>query len=295
MNSKDIVKSVNWHVTSKCNYNCKFCYMQNLNGGFADVSKARDILEKLKSIGMEKVNFVGGEPMLYPLIFDATEMAKEMGFVVSIVTNGSYLNEHQITRLEPHVDWIGLSIDSNREKIEKKLGRGYGNHVKHVCELSDLIHDRGISLKINTTVTRCTCTEDMRSLISRLNPDRWKVFQMLYIKGQNDQYASKLSITGSEFEQFISTNQEIILNGGEKPVFEHNEDMIDSYFMLSPSGNIIRNTGGEYIEYPLQYLETQGIGSVISAKKYAARGGCYDYGIKNHPRDGSNQTEAERY
>jgi radical S-adenosyl methionine domain-containing protein 2 len=62
MNSKDIIKSVNWHVTSKCNYNCKFCYMQKLNGGSADVSKARDILGKLKSIGMEKVNFVGGSP-----------------------------------------------------------------------------------------------------------------------------------------------------------------------------------------------------------------------------------------
>lgn len=283
MNSKDIIKSVNWHVTSKCNYNCKFCYMQNLNGGFADVSKARDILGKLKSIGMEKVNFVGGEPMLYPLIFDTTEMAKEMGFVVSIVTNGSYLNEHYITRLAPHVDWIGLSIDSNSEKIEKKLGRGYGNHVKHVCEISDIIHDRGIGLKVNTTVTRCTYKEDMRSLISRLNPDRWKVFQMLSITGQNDRYAGKLSIIDSEFEQFISANQEITLNGGEKPVFEHREDMIDSYFMISPSGNIIRNTGGVYAEYPLQDLERREIGSIIRAEKYVARGGCYDYNIKNHP------------
>jgi radical S-adenosyl methionine domain-containing protein 2 len=84
--------------------------------------------------------------MLYPLIFDVTEMAKEMGFFVSIVTNGSYLNEHQITRLEPYVGWIGMSIDSNSEKIEKKLGRGYGTHVKHVCGLSDIIHDRGIGL-----------------------------------------------------------------------------------------------------------------------------------------------------
>jgi radical S-adenosyl methionine domain-containing protein 2 len=256
--------------------------MQNLNGGFADVSKARDILETLKSKGMEKVNFVGGEPMLYPLIFDTTEIAKEMGFVVSIVTNGYCLNEHRITRLAPHVDWIGLSIDSNSEKIEKKLGRGYGNHVKHVCEISDIIHDRGLGLKINTTVTRCTYKEDMRSLISRLNPDRWKVFQMLSIEGQNDQYARELSITGSEFEQFISANQEIMLNNGEKPVFEHSEDMIDSYFMISPSGNIIRNTKGVYAEYPLQYLERRGIGSIINAEKYVARGGSYDYGTKNH-------------
>jgi radical S-adenosyl methionine domain-containing protein 2 len=257
--------------------------MQKLNGGFADISKARDILGKLKSIGMEKVNFVGGEPMLYPVIFDTTEIAKEMGFVVSIVTNGYYLNEQSITRLAPHVDWIGLSIDSNSEKIEKKLGRGYGNHVKHVCEISDIIHDRGIGLKINTTVTRCTYKEDMRPLISRLNPDRWKVFQMLSIKGQNDQYAEKLSITDIEFEQFISVNQEIKLNGGEKPVFEHSEDMIDSYFMLSPSGNIIRNAGGVYTEYPLQHLEMREIGSIISAEKYVARGGSYDYDIKNRP------------
>lgn len=126
MKLNEIIKSVNWHTNSKCNYCCKFCYMKNLDLGFTDIMKARNILEKLAFLGMEKVNFVGGEPMLYPLINDIIRMAKEMGFIVCITTNGSLLNERSIKYMAPYVDWIGISIDSNNENIEKDLGRVSG-------------------------------------------------------------------------------------------------------------------------------------------------------------------------
>jgi radical S-adenosyl methionine domain-containing protein 2 len=245
--------------------------MKNLDLGFTEILKARSILEKLKSLGMEKVNFVGGEPMLYPLINDMIKMAKEMGFIVSITTNGSLLNEKSIKCMAPYVDWIGISIDSINEGIEKELGRGFGNHIKHAVAASDIIHELGIRLKINSTVTKLSYMEDMRSLISRLNPDRWKAFQVLHIRGQNDEYFPRLSITGDEFEQFISKNQDIVLKGGAQPLFERCDDMIDSYFMISPSGNVILNTDGEYKEYLLDNIEKGEIENILNTEKYMDR------------------------
>ncbi|GFO98115.1 putative Fe-S oxidoreductase [groundwater metagenome] len=94
--------------------------MKNLDLGFTEILKARNILEKLQSHGMEKVSFVGGEPLLYPLINDIIRMAKDIGFIVSITTNGSLLNEKSIKCMASYVDWIGISIDSINESIEKK-------------------------------------------------------------------------------------------------------------------------------------------------------------------------------
>ena len=114
------------------------------------------LIEFLKSLNIEKINFVGGEPLLYPGIFDILNVSKKMGFTVSITTNGSLLNEKIINKLSGYVDWIGISIDSTFESIEQKLGRGFGNHVKHTKEISKMIKAKGIKLKTNTTVTKHT-------------------------------------------------------------------------------------------------------------------------------------------
>lgn len=271
------IKSVNWHITTKCNYKCKFCYIQNLNDETLEISTANKIFEKLKSLHIEKINFVGGEPLLNPQIFNIMKIAKKMGFTVSITTNGSLLNKKIINKLSSYVDWIGISIDSADELIEKKLGRGFGNHVKHVEEISKYIKTQNIKLKLNTTVTKYTVNEDMKTFVGKISPDRWKVFQFLHIKGQNDYYVSKLSVTDEEFDHFKKLNEKVELSGEKKPVFENCNAMLDSYFMISPSGNIILNHNGVYNERLLDSINFDNIADLINPTKYYARGGLYDW------------------
>ena len=276
-NKKQVrIKSVNWHLTTRCNYKCKFCFAQELDSEITDLENAKSILEKLRDWGIEKINFVGGEPMLHPLIFDITEWAKCKGFVVSVVSNGYYLNKDNIVELSKSIDWLGLSIDSASEEIETTLGRGNGSHVKHVLELASAIHQTKIKLKINTVVTRLNWIEDMRPLIQRLKPDRWKVFQVLHIRGQNDCFFNDLSISHEQFNHFRATNQEII--GVAAPVFEANSEMIDSYFMLSPGGMAMSNREGtNRILTPLEGIDHQGFDKVVDVKKYVERGGIYTW------------------
>lgn len=271
------IKSVNWHIASKCNYKCKFCFIQNLNDELLEISTANNILEKLRSLQIEKINFVGGEPLLSPLIFTVMKNAKKMGFIVSITTNGSLLNKKIIDELSSYVDWIGISIDSTHELIEIKLGRGFGNHIKHVEEISKYIKVRNIKLKLNTTVTKYTVNEDMKTLIGTISPNRWKVFQFLHIRGQNDHYVSELSVTDEEFDIFKKLNEKVELDGEKKPVFENCDAMLDSYFMISPSGNILLNHNGVYSEQPLDSISLDNIADLINPVKYDARGGLYDW------------------
>ena len=82
------------------------------------------ILQSIADYGVEKINFVGGEPMLNPYIDDWIIEAKELGLVTSIVSNGTKMTEEWLRRMALHLDWLGLSIDASNDEIHTRVGRG---------------------------------------------------------------------------------------------------------------------------------------------------------------------------
>lgn len=239
------------------------------------MTRAGEVLKHLQRLRIEKINFVGGEPLCNSLIFDVTRLAKEMGFIVGITSNGALLTEKTLDRLSGSVDWIGLSMDSSSDEIERHLGRGNGSHVRHCTEMAGKIRDLGIKLKINTTVTKLNCQEDMRGFIRGINPDRWKVFQFLHVPGQNDEAVATLGITDDEFSMFRYINQEIQLRHGASPIFESADCMLDSYLMLTPSGSIFLNMEFPFQEYPIESFNADMLPKILNVKKYFVRGAVY--------------------
>jgi len=270
------IKSANWHVTMNCNYRCKFCFYKNMIGEFRDLERAKHILETLKSKGIEKINFAGGEPLLYKDLNYLLKMAKDMGFTVSIVTNASLLDENRIREISSYVDWIGVSVDSADEDIEKELGRGDGNHVAHIRNVCEMIRRMGIKLKINTTVTKMNISENMTQFISSLCPDRWKVFQMLHMKYQNDD-ALYLVPTKEEFDTFRSINGSLILDNGSRPAFESDNDMLNSYLIIDPKGNVLLSNDNQRTSIPFEELERRELTDLVDAIKYDERRAYYDW------------------
>lgn len=53
----------------------------------------------LAAAGVNKINFVGGEPFLHPHIEDLVVAAKAAGLVTSVVTNASLLDAARLLRL----------------------------------------------------------------------------------------------------------------------------------------------------------------------------------------------------
>ena len=131
---------------------------------------------------------------------------------------------------------------------------------------------------MNTVVTALNWKEDMRDLIKDLDPARWKVFQVLKIVGENDDTVAPLLITAEQFEYFCMRNH-MILSSGEPPVFEDNEDMKGSYWMIDPDGNFFENTQGFLRHIP---LDPENIFSSleslpVSPLKFHARGGRWGW------------------
>ncbi|MHA1843122.1 MAG: viperin family antiviral radical SAM protein [Promethearchaeota archaeon] len=266
---------MNFHFWPYCKFKCKYCFLK-----FEYVKRplskkdCMSILLALWEFGAEKINFVGGEPTLCPFLGELIAYAKNLGFTTSIVSNGTVITPSFLRKYGKNIDWIGLSLDSGNEETQKALGRGNGNYVQKTINKSLMIKKSGIKLKINTVITRLNVNEDMSAVINKIAPDRWKVFQMLIIKGQNDNEAKNLTISSSEFKNFTKRYADF------NPIAENNDAMVDSYIMIDPLGRFFQNSGGTY-SYSMPILQVGVFNAfdqiTFNHDKFIKRGGIYSF------------------
>jgi len=229
-----VPRSVNYHFTRKCNYSCSFCFHTSKTSTILSIEEAKKGLRLLKSAGMEKINFAGGEPFLYPAFLGKLcEFAKkELELNVSIVSNASRIKKSWMDKYARYVDILAISIDSFDEETNIAIGRGKGDHCAIVKKVVGWCQEYRIKVKINTVVNRHNYQEDMNEHIAQLEPFRWKVFQVLIIQGENDgngslRNASSITITKSQFRSFLDRHK-----NQSSLVPEDNSTMRNSYLIL---------------------------------------------------------------
>ncbi|SEA17299.1 4Fe-4S single cluster domain-containing protein [Desulfuromusa kysingii] len=65
-----VVPSVNLFLTSECNMGCKFCFAPSGHAQALPQDETERIINECHDVGIEKITFVGGEPLLYPHLYD---------------------------------------------------------------------------------------------------------------------------------------------------------------------------------------------------------------------------------
>ena len=285
------VPSANFHLWEPCNMRCEFCFAtfqdvkreMELPKGHLPETECTLIVDQLAKAGFEKINFAGGEPTLCRWLPNLIIRAKNHEMVTSIVTNGSRITDQWLNNLNGSLDWIALSIDTLNPKKLKHLGRVIrGNTPISQDEYLRIISDiqlHGIRLKINTVVTSATWQDDLTSFIRLAKPERWKLLQVLPIKGQNDAHIADFKISTEQFEAYVQRNC-TVENDGISVVPENNELMTESYVMIDPAGRFFDNAQGAYT-YSLPILEVgveEALKEVlIDPERFLRRGGNYDW------------------
>lgn len=237
--SDGTVTSVNYHISRRCNYACGFCFHTAKTSSILKLNEAIEGVNLLHQAGMKKLNFAGGEPLLYPKFVG--ELAKYCKTVlglesVSIVTNGSKLKESWFQKYGAFIDVLALSCDSFDETVNIKIGRAEGKkacQTNYAYKAAKICADYGIKFKINTVVNAYNWREDMCKHIAALKPKRWKVFQVLPLEGENKgcgalRDVDPFLVTKSQFDEFVkrhNVHKEVL-------VAESNELMQNSYLIL---------------------------------------------------------------
>lgn len=244
-----IIPSVNLHLTKACNMKCKYCFASfKQTKQSHPCSNTLRLLDELHKFGFEKINFVGGEPLLIKNLSDLLTASSGYGFYTSIVTNGSLLTESFLSKNAIKLDTIGLSVDSLLAKINSQIGRQTLRKIIDNAEyirIASLIKKYQVDLKINTVVSVLNKNENFSAFINAVNPIRWKVFQVLAIEGENDQDIDDLKVSNSDFNTFCSYHSNK-LNNPDILISEHTELIKGSYLMINPDGCFFDNLNGRY-------------------------------------------------
>jgi MoaA/NifB/PqqE/SkfB family radical SAM enzyme len=101
----------NYYVTYRCNAKCGFCDIWERPSPMIDLADAERNLRDLKRLGVRIIDFTGGEPLLHTDIDQVLAMAKEMGFLTTITSNG-LLYPKRAEAIASKVDLLHFSIDA---------------------------------------------------------------------------------------------------------------------------------------------------------------------------------------
>ena len=149
-----------FELTPMCNFSCKMCYVRKT---FEEVRiHTREMLtlehwlkiaEEAKNEGMLELLLTGGEPLLWPNFWKLYEKLSKMGFLQSINTNGSLIDEKAIEyfkQMPPKR--INITLYGASDETYEQLC-----HVKNVFKKVDYAISElkrvGINVKLNGTLT----------------------------------------------------------------------------------------------------------------------------------------------
>ncbi len=286
---RGLPETINIHLTRFCNFGCRFCYADFAECGSSQIppDRLRRLLEVISCtdplpIGHgRKVNFAGGEPLLYAGLPGIIEYCKQIGLMTSLVTNGSLLDERTIVRLSGPLDICALSMDSGVAETNNAIGRCGGifrPDARSYEVLAQLIRAAGIRFKVNTVVNRLNLSENLGDLVAVLRPFRWKLFQVKQVIGQNDKTFEELAISVAEFQDFVARNRRLV-PPSVAVVPETADDMTGSYAMIAPNGCFFDSTSG-FHRYSRPILEVGIVEAfqdvTFDSEKFVKRGGSYE-------------------
>ncbi|KAF2222317.1 hypothetical protein BDZ85DRAFT_126401 [Elsinoe ampelina] len=273
--------SVNYHFTRLCNKSCGFCFHTALTSHRETSDRAKAALHLLKKVGMRKLNFAGGEPFLAAsFLGEMVDFAKQTLRLesVSIVSNGSLITEKWMSQHAHNLDILAVSCDSFDEEVNIAIGRGSGDQVTKLYQIKEWCVKFGVKFKINTVVCALNKDQDMNHHIQQLEPFRWKCFQVLEVKGENDgndtlRSVDRFLITDEDYASFCKRHN-------QQPSFvpESNKVMAKSYLILDEYLRFLDRDGRSPSGCILDVGVKKALDSVFwDQKSFVERGGVFDW------------------
>lgn len=90
-----------FELTYKCNLKCRHCYLgEPPKTNELSIEKIKQIIDQMKEYGVVELTFTGGEASSFNGYLDVIEYACNQGFVVTLLTNGTCLQEDDIIKLK---------------------------------------------------------------------------------------------------------------------------------------------------------------------------------------------------
>lgn len=147
-------------VNRKCNFRCQWCYGEGTNYTPADTMPLKTALEVVKiaaNVGVEYINIIGGEPTLWPGLFELNKFCKTLGITTGLITNAARFgnNEFWEKYQQCPCDEMSISVKSVNLKQFKNVTKAKENIFNQTMiglERAMNFHNTGVSTVYNSLV-----------------------------------------------------------------------------------------------------------------------------------------------
>lgn len=148
--------SVLLELTYRCNLDCFFCYNDlNLRGTPLTFAQYEALLRDLASMNVMTLVLSGGEPLAHPDFFRIGALARQLGFVTRVKTNGHAVRGELAQRLRKEVDpfVVEVSLHGATAATHDRQTRVPGSFDRLLANLREML-TLGLRVKVNSTLTR---------------------------------------------------------------------------------------------------------------------------------------------
>jgi len=112
-------------LTQECNLRCFYCHNegeeQGLHNTSLKLSEVKRLLETASELGMYKVKYSGGEPLLHPEIENIIEYSSDLMDDVSLTTNGVLLERKAEKLRDAGLNRVNVSLDVMDPETYEKI------------------------------------------------------------------------------------------------------------------------------------------------------------------------------
>ena len=149
-----------FELSPVCNFSCRMCYVRKTqkevdNSERKTLTKENwiSIAKQAKEQGMLYLLLTGGEPLLWPDFWELYEELIQMGFLVSINTNGSLIDEKAVKRFQKYPpERINITLYGASDETYYRLCQVKNVFKKVDCAIT-MLQAAHIQVKLNGSLT----------------------------------------------------------------------------------------------------------------------------------------------
>lgn len=151
-----------WNFTQACNFKCRHCY-QDARSRLPDeltLDEQIGVVDKLARLDVSMLAFSGGEPLMGKNFWEVARHAGDVGFHMSVATNGSLCTPENVERLvQCRIGYTEISLDSISPEKHDDFRGGKGYWEAAVRGIDACLANPNMKVGVATTVTRLNIDE----------------------------------------------------------------------------------------------------------------------------------------
>lgn len=153
--------NITFELTPFCNFNCVMCYVHLNEDGAKKQGKVLcadewlEIAQQAKDMGTLEISLTGGEPFVHPGFWRIYSELNKMGFLITILSNGSLIDEDAIEKFREYGMPYRMKLTVYGASDETYLRTcGSADGFTRVSKAIDLLKKAEVPLILTSTIVR---------------------------------------------------------------------------------------------------------------------------------------------